>query len=76
MDRRRLGCGIRCSSHEMDFVWRGHRFHRSTKCTSRREAEQVEREALEQAKRRISAQQTTSTSLLLDHPSIITATSM
>ncbi len=53
--------------YHMDFVWRGHRIHRSTKCTSRREAEQVEREALEQAKKRICNQQAASTSLLLDH---------
>ncbi len=53
--------------YHMDFVWRGHRIHRTTKCTSRREAEQVEREALEQAKKRITNQQAASTSLLLDH---------
>src|SRR5207249_3719589 len=45
----------------------GHRFYGSTKCTSRREAEAVEKAEKEKAKRRIAEQKSASTSLLLDH---------
>jgi integrase len=53
--------------YQYDFECRGHRFHGSTKCTSRREAEAVKRTEKEKAKRRLAETQTASTSLLLDH---------
>jgi integrase len=40
--------------YQFDFWWRGHRFHGSTKRTSRREAETVEREERERARQRAS----------------------
>jgi hypothetical protein len=53
--------------YQYDFEYRGHRFHGSTKRTSRREAEAVERAERERAKQRIAATQAATTSLLLDH---------
>src|SRR5437867_9051113 len=53
--------------YHFDFIWRGHRIHRSTKCTSRREAEQIEREEKERLKKRIVEQRAASVSLVLDH---------
>jgi len=53
--------------YHFDFQWRGHRFHGSTKRTARREAEAVEREEIERAKRVVAATQAASTSLQLDH---------
>src|SRR6266571_4956750 len=50
-----------------DFQFRGHRFSGSTKCTSRREAEAVERAEKEKSKKRIAEIESASTSLLLDH---------
>ncbi len=52
--------------YQYAFAIRRHRFHGSTKCASRREAEAVERDEKEKAKRRVIAQQAASTSLLLD----------
>jgi hypothetical protein len=49
-----------------DFQWRGHRFHGSTKKTTRREAEAVERDEREKAKRVVALQQAARTSLRLD----------
>jgi integrase len=40
--------------YQFDFLWRGYRFHGSTKRTSRREAETVEREERERARQRAS----------------------
>lgn len=55
--------------YHFDFQYRGHRFHGSTGCTNRREAEQVERGEREKAKRAHSAQRTASNvvSLQMDH---------
>jgi integrase len=49
-----------------DFQWRGHRFHRSTKKTTRREAEAVERQERERAKQLVAQAETARTSLRLD----------
>ena len=49
-----------------DFQWRGHRFHGSTKCTTRREAEKVETVEREKAKAHIGAITAAKTSLRLD----------
>jgi integrase len=51
---------------QLDFQWRGHRFHGSTKCTSKREAEAVEKTEREKAKQRVAQMQAAKTSLLLD----------
>jgi integrase len=53
--------------YQYDFECRGHRFHGSTKRTSRREAEAVERAERDQAKQRLAETQTATTSLVLDH---------
>ncbi len=53
--------------YHYDFVWRGHRVHRATQCTSRREAEAVEKAEKERLKKRIIEQQAASVSLILDH---------
>jgi len=53
--------------YQYSFQIRGNRFYGSTKCTSHREAEQVENAEKEKAKRRVAEQQSASTSLLLDH---------
>jgi hypothetical protein len=42
---------------QFDFQWRGHRFHGSTKCTSKREAEAVEKTEREKAKQRVAQMQ-------------------
>jgi integrase len=52
---------------QYSFQIRGRRFYGSTKCTNRRDAEQVEKAEKEIAKRRMAEQQGASTSLLLDH---------
>ena len=49
-----------------DFQWRGHRFHGSTKCTTRREAEKVETVEREKAKAHVGAITAAKTSLRLD----------
>jgi integrase len=49
-----------------DFYCRGHRFLGSTKCTTRREAEAVERAEREKAKRRVADLAAAKTSLRLD----------
>jgi integrase len=51
---------------QSDFVWRGHRFHRSTKATTRREAEAVERQERERAKQHVAQVEAARTSLKLD----------
>jgi integrase len=51
---------------QFDFQWRGHRFHGSTKKTTKREAEGVEREEREKAKQVVALQQAARTSLRLD----------
>jgi integrase len=53
--------------YQFDFQFRGHRFHGTTKCKSRREAEAVERVEKDKAKKRIAETESASTSLLLDH---------
>src|SRR6266700_5789113 len=53
--------------YQYDFEWRGHRFHGTTKCKGRREAEAVERTEKARAKQRLADTQAASTSLLLDH---------
>jgi integrase len=49
-----------------DFQWRGRRFHGSTKATTRREAEAVERSEREKAKQHVAQLQAARTSLGLD----------
>ena len=49
-----------------DFQWRGHRFHGSTKRTTRREAEKVEAAEREKAKAHVAQLQAARTSLRLD----------
>jgi integrase len=49
-----------------NFKWRGRRFFGSTKKTSKREAQAVEREARENAKRRVAQEEQARTSLRLD----------
>src|SRR6266513_1921585 len=53
--------------YQYDFECRGHRFHGSTKCTNRREAEAVERTERERARRRLADTEAATTSLVLDH---------
>ena len=48
-----------------DFQWRGHRFHGSTKATTRREAEKVEAAEREKAKRQVVQIEAARTSLRL-----------
>jgi integrase len=48
-----------------DFQWRGHRFHGSTKATTRREAEAVERTERERAKQHVAQVEASRTSLKL-----------
>lgn len=52
--------------YQYDFQIGGRRFHGSTKCSSRREAEQVERSEREKAKQRATAALALSTDLSLD----------
>src|SRR5262245_11145396 len=52
--------------YQFDFQWQGHRFHGSTKRTTSREAEAVERTEREHAKQRVAAARAVSTSLKLD----------
>ncbi len=53
--------------YHFDFIWRGHRVHKSTQCTTRREAEAIEKSERERLKKRIIEQQAASVSLVLDH---------
>ncbi|MBX9823530.1 MAG: site-specific integrase [Xanthobacteraceae bacterium] len=52
--------------YHFDFQWRGHRFHGTTKRTSRREAETVERNERERAKQQAAQSKAAITSLQLD----------
>lgn len=52
--------------YQFDFQYRGHRFHGTTKATTRREAEAVERVEREKAKRRVEQAKAASASLRLD----------
>jgi integrase len=52
--------------YHFDFWWRGARFHGSTKCTNRREAEVVERAERDRAKQEAATSHAASTSLKLD----------
>lgn len=52
--------------YHFDFWWRGARFHGSTKCANRREAETVERAERERAKQKAAAARSASSSLKLD----------
>jgi hypothetical protein len=52
--------------YRYDFWWRGHRFLGSTKATTRREAEAVERIEREKAKAHVAQVQVAKTSLRLD----------
>jgi integrase len=49
-----------------DFQWRGNRFHGSTKCTTKREAEAVERSEREKAKQYVKQAAAARTSMRLD----------
>jgi integrase len=49
-----------------DFQWRGHRFHGSTKCTTRREAEKIEAAEREKAKQYVKQTAAARTSMRLD----------
>ena len=51
---------------QFDFWWRGHRFHGSTKATTRREAEAIERTEREKARQRVAQIEAARTSLRLD----------
>ena len=51
---------------QFDFQWRGHRFHGSTKGTTRREAEKVEAAEREKAKRHVAQTEAARTSMRLD----------
>ncbi len=53
--------------YQFDFQWRGSRFHGTTKQTSRREAERVERDERERAKRLDAQIKASGASLQLDH---------
>ncbi len=53
--------------YQYSFTIQRQRFYGSTKCTSRRDAEAVEKAEKEKAKKRIAEQKGASTSLLLDH---------
>ncbi len=53
--------------YQFDFQWRGRRFHGTTKQTSRREAERVERDERERAKKLEAQAKASYTSLQLDH---------
>jgi integrase len=53
--------------YHIDFVWRGHRVHKTTGATSRREAEALEKVEKEQAKKRVADQKSATVSLALDH---------
>ena len=52
--------------YQYDFQWRSHRFHGSTKQTSKREAEKAERVERERAKKHIAQANTAKASLRLD----------
>jgi hypothetical protein len=53
--------------YHIDFVWRGHRVHKTTGATSRREAEALEKVEREHAKKRVADQKSATVSLALDH---------
>jgi hypothetical protein len=58
---------VPCPSYfHFDFQIRGHRFHGSTKCTTRREAEKIEAGERERAKRTVAQLAAAKTSLRLD----------
>ncbi|SDC02075.1 Site-specific recombinase XerD [Bradyrhizobium brasilense] len=52
--------------YQFDFQHAGHRFHGSTKCTTRRDAEKFEAAELEKAKALVKATRRAKTSLLID----------
>jgi len=52
--------------YHFDFQWRGRRFHGSTKCTSHREAEQVERAERERAKAETARSKAATVSMRID----------
>jgi integrase len=52
--------------YHFDFQWRGHRFHGSTKATSKREAQKVEAAEREKSKQRVAKMEAARTSLRLD----------
>lgn len=52
--------------YQFDFQHEGHRFHGSTKCTSRRDAEKFEAAELEQAKTLVKATRRSKASLTID----------
>jgi integrase len=58
--------GPRSPFWQFDFQIRGHRFHGSTKCSSRREAEAIERAEREKAKALLAQTEAARTSLKLD----------
>jgi hypothetical protein len=52
--------------YHFDFQWRGHRFHGSTKCASKREAEAFERAERERARQQVAQASVRRGSLKLD----------
>lgn len=52
--------------YQFDFQHEGHRFHGSTKCTSRRDAEKFEAAELEKAKALVKATRRAKASLAID----------
>jgi integrase len=52
--------------YQFDFQHNGHRFHGSTKCTTRKDAERFESAELEKAKALVKAMKRSKTSLLID----------
>ena len=52
--------------YQFDFQHKGHRFHGSTECTARKEAEKVEAIEREKAKSQVKAMKLSKTSLLID----------
>lgn len=56
----------RSSYYQFDFQHKGHRFHGSTKCTTRKDAEKFEAVELEKAKALVKAMKRSRASLLID----------
>jgi hypothetical protein len=52
--------------YHYDFQWRGHRFHGSTKVTSKRDAQKVEVDEREKSKQHVAKMEAARTSLRLD----------
>jgi hypothetical protein len=52
--------------YHYDFQWRGHRFHGSTKVTSKRDAQKVEADEREKSKQHVAKMEAARTSLRLD----------